>query len=115
MIRSYFIGPLVATSNYAETGLEPASRSDNRVWVCQSCGEAYARLVCSGPENKQWPRMWRPEVGCCEKCQPQDWFWNKVPGSIWASDEELNEVLPEEVMRRELLLTIKEMENSYDE
>ena len=110
MIRTYFIGPLTATSNHAESGLEPAGLSDNRVWICQVCGDAFARLVCSGPENRQWPRLWRPELACCEKCQPQSWFWNQVPGSIWASDPTLNEYLPIEVMRRELLLTIRATE-----
>lgn len=106
----------MATRHYSINGEDFGSSDESTLdawddpclWYCTKCGMVYAQARMEGKERRE--RMWVGHRGCCETCIPQEFFWNQIPGSLWSYEGKRNEYLPYEVLRRELLLTIKAME-----
>lgn len=79
--------------------------------ICPKCLDRWAVLAFEGDEDI------RPEGAYCAKHEGKEkWFWNRpvVAGSIlpgYSYDFPLLEALPEELLKRELMLTLKRMEN----
>lgn len=77
------------------------------IYLCKYCGEIYARLPIEGDEDG-WD-YWVCSYGQCRKCNKDREI---VPGSIWDGYREfLNDRYPEKVVKYELMLLIKEVEN----
>lgn len=104
ILRHYTTGSICATSD--DTLLD--AWDDPCMWYCVVCGVVYAQASVEGPAKRE--RMWVAHRGCCESCKPPECFYNWVPGSLWSYEEKRNNYLPEEILQRELLLTIKAME-----
>lgn len=73
----------------------------NRIYVCPSCGDAWARWFC--PDDGEEIRQWFANARTCP--EHQFGLWDRdYPGSILQYPEDLI-VLPRALLRRELFLT----------
>jgi len=83
-------------------------------WYCWKCGEVYARFPVEDQPWQGYPPHWRAWEGCCRACPPCAIKMCNMPGSVWHwSSFRYNSQYPEEVLKRELLLTIDAYEKGF--
>ena len=89
------------------------TREDNMrslVWICEDCGLVWARSP-AWENNIRAP--WHVITVCCTDCGEHEKVW--VPGSLrvpW--DKEYDAAMPEDVLRREVLLAAAFLDNGGD-
>ena len=91
-----------------DAGETPHLRWHRGGWAffCSECGEVWGRLVCVGPDEKV--RYTTPVVVSCDQHYDQ---WNVAGSMMNQLCGALNE-LPEELIRREFILHLREAETS---
>lgn len=93
--------------HYFKGGSRP---TPSLLFFCEFCGDTFARVVVKDEEGEvqEW-EAWRK---CCSKCKQKSVFYSP-PGAIYCSWlPEVLEAMPKEVLERELLLTIKALEEA---
>jgi len=91
---------------YIGLPIEWPEGSFNHAHFCMFCGDVFAREVLDGE------RLWLSLGGCCSRCQPAT-AQRCIPGSIWDTYlPRRNLGLPLELLHREILLMIKQIERS---
>lgn len=97
------IHPFIWNKHYTpfEVLLSPNAHGTrvSEAFYCGHCGEVWCRLL-----NDQFPNDWQFYRVDCERC-PGSPYGSRIPGSlflIW--DKPLREALPNDLLRREVLL-----------
>lgn len=78
-------------------------------FVCYSCGEVFARA-------RRGNSTFIAYRAVCPSCEPEAFFWNWLPGSIWLDwDNAFNDALPDAVVAREFELHLAWWEKEIED